>query len=94
MGADALGAVHVHGPDLESGAFQISERPFHAGQRFVGLHGPVGIEGIGIEAGAHDVDAVEPGLGSDFLRIALELRIPSESSHLFYLKVATRSNGK
>ena len=36
----------------------------------VGGHGAVGIE-----AGAHDVDAVEAGFGGDFLRISPERQI-------------------
>ena len=65
MCADVVGAVDVDGPYLEPGRLEVAEGALDAGEGLVGVDGLVGGDVGGGEAGADDVDAVEPGLGGD-----------------------------
>src|SRR5271163_5125496 len=56
--------------DLEIGRLQASEGALHPGQILVGLDRLIGVERRGGNAGAHDIDAVEPGLARDAVDLA------------------------
>ena len=72
VGAHALGGVDVDRAHVESGGLEVAECTLHARQRLVGFHGLVGADGVPVEAGAHDVDAVQLRLGGDFRLVARE----------------------
>ena len=64
VGADVVGGMDEDGADLE-GALDGAEGALDAGEALVCLDGGVGPEGVGVEAGADDIDAVELGFGGD-----------------------------
>lgn len=67
VGTHALGGTVMNGPDLEVHGLEASEGTLDPTEAFVGVHRPLGIELVFMQAGAHDVEAVEGGLAGDGL---------------------------
>ena len=70
MPTHVLFAVDKHRPHLEPSCLHRSKGPLDLREALVGCHRLVGIDGLGIQIGADDVDAVEAGLGLDLPVVA------------------------
>src|ERR1700677_4656816 len=70
VGAYAFGGPVADRADLKIDRLQASEGALHPGQILVGLDRLIGVERRGGNAGAHDIDAVEPGLARDAVALA------------------------
>ena len=71
MGADPVGEPMADGAHVEFGV-EGAEEPFDVFEALVPQHHVVVVEGVGGQAGAQHVDAVEGGLGGDRLLVAGE----------------------
>ena len=65
VGTDAVRSSVVDGADLEVHRFEAAEGAFDPGEVFVGADGANGVEALGLDIGADDVDAVEFFFGGD-----------------------------
>ena len=72
MRAHAIGQPVIDRPDLEIDGLDAAERPLHQGEGFVAAHRGRVVERLGGQAGAHDVDAIDGGLGGDLGGLAGE----------------------
>ena len=72
VGSDAVRSSVVDGADLEVHRFEASEGAFDPGEVLVGADGASGVEALGLDIGADDVDAVELFFGGDLLVEAFE----------------------
>lgn len=65
-----LVALNKHRPHAELGDLQRKKGPFESGEAVVGGHRRLDVEGLGIQIGTDDVDAVEAGFSPDLLLVA------------------------
>src|ERR1700751_2906740 len=70
MRAHAVGVPVPDWADFEIDGLHRAEGPLHAREILVGLNCMGGGEIFGRHAGAHDIDAIEFGLGSDLIDLA------------------------
>ena len=75
VGAHAVGAAMMDGPDFEIDGLEAAEGALDAGEVFIGPDGRGGVERFGLEVGAQDIDAVEHGFGVDLFGLARERQI-------------------
>ena len=66
MGAHPFGGAVVNRPDLEVHGLEASEGALDPVEALVGVHGPVGIELVFMQAGGHDVEAASRAMESGF----------------------------
>lgn len=71
MGTDPFGEVVKDGTQVEVVDFDDAEVAFDVGEVFVGGDDAGGVQGLGVSAGAEDVDSVESGLGVDLWLVAV-----------------------
>lgn len=65
MGAHALGGPVADGAQVQVDGFEAAEVGLDDLESLVGVDHSGGVEAVGGDGGAHDVDAVEGGLGVD-----------------------------
>src|ERR1700730_1981943 len=65
MGAPPRGEPVVDRPDVQIDGLQAAEGALDAGEALIGADHVVGSQGVAVDAGADDVEAVEPRLGGD-----------------------------
>ena len=65
MRFDSVPKAVVDGPQVEVVGFDDAEVAFDVGELLVAVHHGGGVEGVGVDAGAQHVDAIQGGLGVD-----------------------------
>ena len=71
VGAHARASVVINRAHFQVHRLEAAERALDDAQSLVGAHGVLGIELGGGHAGAHDVQAIEGGLGGDGVGLAV-----------------------
>ena len=74
---------------LEPGGLEQAEGMLDPGQALVGSDDLIGAHGVGIKAGAGDVEAIQAGLGRDGLPVARPTAKVLCFQHQFFIIVTT-----